>query len=178
MKQQPQIQASGASETTRFFCTQISSAAGAAGELKQHRKEPHMANRNIKREGQCPRCPQPQPETAQNAQNQSIRKNSTIPQSNFYFSWGLSPEDQMLIILIYPRFSSYFFEECLPLRSLAFLPQTRNSHGVTIASPLTPKAVTGRATKRISHPVGTSSVEKLQETGSVSLSTPYIYRGE
>ena len=35
-----------ASETTRFFCTRISSAAGAAGELKQHRKEPDMANRN------------------------------------------------------------------------------------------------------------------------------------
>ena len=40
MKQQPQNQASGASETTRFFCTQISPAAGAAGELKQHKKEP------------------------------------------------------------------------------------------------------------------------------------------
>ena len=46
MKQQPQIQASGASETTRFFCTRISSAAGAAGVLKQHKKEPNMANRN------------------------------------------------------------------------------------------------------------------------------------
>ena len=46
MKQQPPNQASGASETTRFFCTQISSAAGAASELKQHRKEPDMANRN------------------------------------------------------------------------------------------------------------------------------------
>ena len=46
MKQQPPNQASGASETTRFFCTRISSAAGAAGELKQHRKEPDMANRN------------------------------------------------------------------------------------------------------------------------------------
>jgi hypothetical protein len=46
MKQQPQNQASGASETTRFFCTRISPAAGAAGELKQHRKEPDMANRN------------------------------------------------------------------------------------------------------------------------------------
>ena len=46
MKEQPQNQASGASETTRFFCTRISSAAGAAGELKQHRKEPDMANRN------------------------------------------------------------------------------------------------------------------------------------
>ena len=33
MKQQPQIQASGASETTRFFCTRSSSAAGVAGEL-------------------------------------------------------------------------------------------------------------------------------------------------
>jgi hypothetical protein len=43
MKQQPPNQASGASETTRLFCTQISSAAGAAGELKQHRKEPDMA---------------------------------------------------------------------------------------------------------------------------------------
>ncbi len=32
MKQQPPPQASGASETTRFFCTQISSAASAAGE--------------------------------------------------------------------------------------------------------------------------------------------------
>ena len=45
-------------------------------------------------EGQRPRCPQPQPETAQNAKNQAIRKNSTIPQSNFYSSWGLAPEDQ------------------------------------------------------------------------------------
>ena len=45
MKQQPQNQASGASETTRFFCTQISSAAGAASELKQHKKEPNMANK-------------------------------------------------------------------------------------------------------------------------------------
>ena len=46
MKEQPQNQASGASETTRFFYTQISSATGVAGELKQHRKEPDMANRN------------------------------------------------------------------------------------------------------------------------------------
>ena len=46
MKEQPPNHASGASETTRFFCTQISPAAGAAGELKQHRKEPDMANRN------------------------------------------------------------------------------------------------------------------------------------
>ena len=46
MKQQPQNQASGASETTRFFCTQISSAAGAAGELcTTQRKEPDMAKR-------------------------------------------------------------------------------------------------------------------------------------
>ena len=45
MKQQPQNQALGASETTRFFCTQISPAAGAAGELKQHKKEPNMANK-------------------------------------------------------------------------------------------------------------------------------------
>ena len=37
--------ATGASETTRFFCTRISSAASAAGELKQHRKEPNMAKR-------------------------------------------------------------------------------------------------------------------------------------
>ena len=36
---------SGASETTRFFCTRISSAASAAGELKQHKKEPNMANK-------------------------------------------------------------------------------------------------------------------------------------
>ena len=35
MKEQPKNQASGASETTRFFYTQISSATGAAGELKQ-----------------------------------------------------------------------------------------------------------------------------------------------
>ena len=36
----------GASETARLFCTRISPTAGAAGELKQHRKEPDMANRN------------------------------------------------------------------------------------------------------------------------------------
>ena len=46
MKEQPKNQASGASETARFFCTRISPAAGAAGEMKQHRKEPDMANRN------------------------------------------------------------------------------------------------------------------------------------
>ena len=46
MKQQPQNQASGASETTRFFCTQISSAASVVDEFKKHRKEPNMANRN------------------------------------------------------------------------------------------------------------------------------------
>ena len=46
MKQQPQIQASGASETTRFFCTQISSAAGVAGKLcTTKRKEPNMGKR-------------------------------------------------------------------------------------------------------------------------------------
>ena len=46
MKQQPQNQALGASETTRFFCTQISPAAGAAGELcTTRRKEPDMAKR-------------------------------------------------------------------------------------------------------------------------------------
>jgi len=40
-------QALGASETTRFFCTRISSAAGAAGELcTGKRKEPDMAKRN------------------------------------------------------------------------------------------------------------------------------------
>ena len=37
----------GASETTRLFCTQISSAAGAAGELcTGKRKEPDLAKRN------------------------------------------------------------------------------------------------------------------------------------
>ena len=46
MKQQPQNQASGASETTRFFCTRISPAAGAAGELcTTRRKEPDRAKR-------------------------------------------------------------------------------------------------------------------------------------
>ena len=89
---QPQNQASSASETTRFFCTRISSAASAAGELcTTRRKEPDMANRNTNPgggktavpadinnaqpayfpkphhtwEGQRPRCPQPHPETAQ-----------------------------------------------------------------------------------------------------------------
>ena len=46
MKQQPQNQALGASETTRFFCTRISSAASVAGELcTGKRKEPDMAKR-------------------------------------------------------------------------------------------------------------------------------------
>ena len=36
----------GASNSARLFCTRISPTAGAAGELKQHRKEPNMANRN------------------------------------------------------------------------------------------------------------------------------------
>ena len=46
MKEQPQNQALGASETARFFCTRISSAASAAGELcTGKRKEPDMAKR-------------------------------------------------------------------------------------------------------------------------------------
>ena len=46
MKNEPQNQALGASETTRFFCTRISPAAGAAGELcTGKRKEPDMAKR-------------------------------------------------------------------------------------------------------------------------------------
>ena len=96
MKQQPQIQASGALETTRFFAPRFPSAAGVAGELcTTKRKDPDMGKRNTNSwEGQRPRCPQPQPETTQNTQNQAILKNSTIPQSNFYSSWGLSPEFQ------------------------------------------------------------------------------------
>ena len=45
MKEQPKNQASGASETTRFFCTQISPAASVVDEFKKHRKEPNMAKR-------------------------------------------------------------------------------------------------------------------------------------
>ena len=36
---------SGASDSARLFCTQISSAVGVAGEFKKHRKEPNMANK-------------------------------------------------------------------------------------------------------------------------------------
>ena len=36
----------------------------------------------------------PNARTAPSSQNQAIRKNSTIPQSNFYYSWGPSPEFQ------------------------------------------------------------------------------------
>ena len=36
---------SGASNSARLFCTQISSAASVAGEFKKHRKEPNMANK-------------------------------------------------------------------------------------------------------------------------------------
>ncbi len=45
MKEQPQNQALGASDSARLFYTQISSAASAAGEFKKHRKEPNMANK-------------------------------------------------------------------------------------------------------------------------------------
>ena len=46
MKEQPQNQALGASDSARLFCTRISSAAGAAGELcTTQRKEPDMAKR-------------------------------------------------------------------------------------------------------------------------------------
>ena len=100
-------QATGASQTTRFFCTQISSAAGAVGELcTTKRKDPDMGKRNTNSwEGQRPRCPQPQPETAENAKTQLfshvfslphipllITPYPQIPQSNFYSSWGPSPE--------------------------------------------------------------------------------------
>ena len=46
MKEQPQNQALGASETTHSFCTRISTAAGTADELcTTRRKEPDMAKR-------------------------------------------------------------------------------------------------------------------------------------
>ena len=46
MKEQPKNQASGASETTRFFCTRFPSAAGVADELcTTKRKEPDMGKR-------------------------------------------------------------------------------------------------------------------------------------
>ena len=46
MKEQPQNQALGASETTRIFCTRISSAASVAGELcTDKRKETKMSKR-------------------------------------------------------------------------------------------------------------------------------------
>ncbi len=95
----------GASETTRFFCTRISSAASAADKFKKHRKEPNMANKNtnpvsgktavpadinnaqpayfpkphLTWEGQHPRCPQPQPETAQNAKIKLSAKTAQYP---------------------------------------------------------------------------------------------------
>ena len=91
MKEQPPNQALGASETTRFFCTRISSAASAVDKFKKHRKEPNVATKNTNPvggktavpadinnaqpayfpkphhtwEGQRPRCPQPHPATAQ-----------------------------------------------------------------------------------------------------------------
>ena len=69
MKEHPKNQASGASETARFFCTRFPSATGAAGELcTTKRKEPDMGKRNTNSwEGQRPRCPQPPHETAENA---------------------------------------------------------------------------------------------------------------
>ena len=46
MKEQPKNQASGASETTRFFCTRFPSAAGVADELcTTQRKELNMSKR-------------------------------------------------------------------------------------------------------------------------------------
>ena len=51
MKQQPQNQASGASETARFFfCTRISSTAGATGKLcTSKRNEPQIDKRENER---------------------------------------------------------------------------------------------------------------------------------
>ena len=53
MKEQPQNQASGASETTRFFCTRISSAAGVAGELctTQRKETKHETESKLERAG-------------------------------------------------------------------------------------------------------------------------------
>ena len=36
---------SGASNSARLFCTQISSATSVVDEFKKHRKEPNMANK-------------------------------------------------------------------------------------------------------------------------------------
>ena len=79
-------QVTGASETTRFFCTRISSAASAESELcTTRRKEPNMGKRNTNSwEGQRPRCPQPP--------KSSYLKNSTITSVNFHSSKGPSPE--------------------------------------------------------------------------------------
>ena len=62
--------------------------------------------------------PQPHPKTAENTQNQAIRKNSTIPQSNFYYSWGPSPEFQLANFMgkVFTHFSKptrRFIEECI-----------------------------------------------------------------
>ena len=43
--------------------------------------------------GKTRKCINPPPtRNRTKRQNQTIRKNSTIPQSNFYSSWGLAPE--------------------------------------------------------------------------------------
>ena len=47
----------------------------------------------------------PNARTAPSSQNQAIRKNSTIPQSNFYYSWGPSPEFPKQLSCIPFRFS-------------------------------------------------------------------------
>ena len=47
----------------------------------------------VKLGGATSPLPAPPTRNRTKRQNQTIRKNSTIPQSDFYFSWGLSPED-------------------------------------------------------------------------------------
>ena len=51
-----------------------------------------MANKNTNLGGAASPLPATPTRNRTNAKNQSIRKNSTIPQSNFYSSWGPTPE--------------------------------------------------------------------------------------
>ena len=118
MKQQPPNQASGASETTRFFVprfrqrrvpqasyaqpeersqtwpteTPIRAAAKLQFLQTSTMPNPHISpNLTTLGRGNVPvaRNPIPKPHKRQ---NQTIRKNNTIPQLNFHSSWGLAPD--------------------------------------------------------------------------------------
>ena len=86
-------QATGASKTTRFFVPKFRLRRVPQASYAQPKERiPTWAKEiPIHGRGSVPAARNPIPKPHKR-QNQTIRKNNTIPQLNFHSSWGLAPE--------------------------------------------------------------------------------------